>query len=290
LKRSLGKIKRSGNEVASKAAEYLEGTLGVLHRIINEQGKRAVERHWMLRISGNKKQKSRPKDARTYSYVSPRYEDHGRYVYYRWTRYHFRATKGGRQRYAVPVEASKENRYDLRKLQGRAAIWERPAISATEKYLARIRETNKLLVEASYLLERLTNNIAELARMDIDHYELIREQIMELGYTMLEYEELEDHYLGKLKRAKMEGVDLLPLVNSPAFDVDRFLQPPQYAHQLRDAEETKSGLPEPEEPEADEWAPELPPEEPETLESEEMEDGPPDPDVLDKLHNPWKYE
>ena len=295
MKRLLRKISGTGDELAKEVVEAIDQFIEAAYRGCQERGKRCVERHWFFRSAGNYVQQKKPKGERTYSYLSPRYEDHGNHVYYRWTRFVFRSRKGGaRRQRVVPIPQTKEFGYDLRRLKRGSLEWERGAITHTEKMLTKVREANRRIVEARHALEKMANAIADLDKTDHEHYAAIREEIASLGYTKDEVEQLEYAHLKLMKRAQDEGIDMRPLSDTPFNNIDALTA-------LRANGNSGEALPETVMPQADDWVPQDTDgfdEEMEEADDEVLtepwtgatEPDEPDPDILDRLHQPWKYD
>ncbi|WP_419623672.1 conjugative transfer protein MobI(A/C), partial [Thiolapillus sp.] len=294
-KRMFRKVSKSGDEVAKEAVDTVSQFIEAIYRGCQERGMRCVERHWFFRSAGNYVQQKRPKGERTYSYLSPRYEDHGNHMYYRWTRFVFRSRKGGQRRQrVVPIPQTKEFGYDLRRLKRGSLEWERGAITSTEKMLTKVREVNKRIVEARNALEKLANAMADLDKMDHEHYATIMEEIAALGYTRDEVEKLELAHLKLMKRAQKEGSDMRPLSETPFNDVDVLLKLNPTGRCSQEE------LPETVTPGEEDWVPRDDSVVLEDIEEAEddvmtepwsgsVEPDEPDPDILDRLHEPWKY-
>lgn len=295
MKRRLQKISKTGDELAKEVVEAIDQFIEAAYRGCQERGKRCVERHWFFRSTGNYVQQKKPKGERTYSYLSPRYEDHGNHVYYRWTRFVFRSRKGGaRRQRVVPIPQTKEFGYDLRRLKRGSLEWERGAITSTEKMLTKVREVNKRIVEARHALEKMANAMADLDKMDHEHYATILDEIGALGYTGEEVEKLEIAHLKLMKRAQDEGSDMRPLSETPFNDVDALLKGKSTERYSQEE------LPETVTPGEEDWVPQEDGFELEDMEEAEddvmtepwsgsIEPDEPDPDILDRLHQPWKY-
>ena len=160
--------------------------------------------------------------------------------------------------------------------------------------LTKVREVNKRIVEARNALEKLANAMADLDKMDHEHYATIMEEIAALGYTRDEVEKLELAHLKLMKRAQKEGSDMRPLSETPFNDVDVLLKlnPTGRCSQEK--------LPETVTPGEEDWVPRDDSVVLEDIEEAEddvmtepwsgsVEPDEPDPDILDRLHEPWKY-
>ncbi len=294
MKRLLRKLAATKASLAMEVIDRLDGYIDGVAQEINERGKRAVERHWLFRSAGNYVQKHRPKGERKYSYVTPRYQATKGYVYFRWVRFHFRQKKGGgRGRLLTPILQSGKYGYDLRKLKTGATDWERGAMKKTEHYLTKIREANRLVIEARFAIEKMANAVADLDHLDREHYEGMKEEIMSLGFSEEEFEKIQASHLGIMKRAQEEGTDMLPLTDSPYYRSERmekkFPEP-----RSRSVEED---LPEITGPGEEDWAPlvdqdvnvDVDEKETEPVEPNHEEEAP-DPIAMDKLYRPWLYE
>ena len=219
----LKKLEGSSDIASIRFLENMANVIEYMKLMTQERGKRAVERHWMLRSAGNRMQRQNPKGSRRYSYLGLRYTQVKKQLYFRWVRYRFMTEKAGSKKvaYGRTISPDEGQGYDLRKLKRGTAAWERNGITHTEKYLKEIRGVQLILKEMRSNTLRLANALAKLDKADHEHYKKIREELFDMGYTQEECDRIEHAHLEVMERAATEGADILPLSRSRMYDPEK---------------------------------------------------------------------